>query len=52
MDKFLENLKREAEANPTWTLAAIGALFAGAAKLMNAATWKREVARRAMKVTK
>lgn len=37
MNEFLENLKREAAANPTMTLAILGGLFAGAAKLIDAA---------------
>ena len=37
MNEFLENLKREASANPTMTLAVVGALLAGAAKLVDAA---------------
>jgi hypothetical protein len=36
MNEFLENLKREAEANPTMTLVVVGGLLAGAAKLIDA----------------
>lgn len=36
MNEFLENLKREAEANPTMALAVAGGLFAATAKLIDA----------------
>jgi hypothetical protein len=59
MDKFFENLKREAEANPTWALAVAAGLFTASAKLLNASAnvrnahaWKQEVRRRAKKDAK
>lgn len=36
MNQFLENLKREAEANPTVTLGVAAGLFAATAKLVDA----------------
>jgi len=49
MDKFLENLKRQAEENPIVALGVAAAVLAGAAKIMNSMAWSREVSRRAMK---
>ena len=56
MDRFLANLKRQAEENPQMALVAGGALLGGVAKLLgtmvamnNSHAWKKEVARRAMK---
>lgn len=46
MDKFLENLKLQAEENPIAALAAAAAVLHGAAKLVNARAWSKEVARR------
>lgn len=52
MDKFLENLKHQAEENPVVALAAAGALATGLSKLVNSLAWKQEVKRRAKKDTK
>lgn len=56
MKPFLENLKRQAEENPMFAIAAGGTLLAGAAKFLgmivsarNSRVWAKEVARRAMK---
>jgi len=53
MNQFLENLKREAEANPTVTLAVAAGLFTATAKLIDAAgrhkgstAYAKDVARR------
>jgi hypothetical protein len=49
MDKFLNNLKSQAEENPVLALGVAAALFTSASKLVNAAAWKKEVRRRQMK---
>lgn len=49
MEKFLENLKLQAEENPMLAIAAAGALAGGLSKLVNSLAWKQEVRRRAMK---
>lgn len=56
MHNFLNNLKREAEAQPILALGVAAGLITAIAKFMdsstaakNAAAWKQEVARRAMK---
>jgi hypothetical protein len=57
MHKFLENLKREAEANPILAIAAAAALFTATSKLLDANTARyaakthaAEVARRIAKL--
>lgn len=55
MDKFLENLKREAEANPTMALGVAAGLLAAAAKFIEAAgsvKSKRAYARMAQNAAK
>lgn len=47
--RFVTNLAREAEENPTMALAAAAAFLTAAAKFVNASAWRREVARRALK---
>lgn len=56
MNEFLENLKREASANPVVALGVAAGLITAIGKLVDATTdasnakaWKREVARRAAK---
>jgi hypothetical protein len=49
MDKFIHNLKEQAEENPILALGVAAALLGAASKLINSAAWKQEVARRAMK---
>lgn len=56
MNEFLENLKREAAANPIVALGVAAGLITAIGKLMNANTdarkardWKREVRRREVK---
>lgn len=49
MNKFLENLKRQAQEQPMIALGVAAAILAGASKLMNSAAWSREVARRSKK---
>jgi len=46
MERFLENLKLQAEENPMAALGVAAALFHGAAKLLNARAWSKEVTRR------
>lgn len=47
--RFIDNLTRQAEENPVFALAVAGGLITAVSKLVNAAAWRREVARRAMK---
>lgn len=56
MHPFLDNLKKQANENPMFAIAAAGASLAGAAKFItaivgarNSRVWAKEVARRAMK---
>jgi hypothetical protein len=56
MDRFIENLKYEAEQNPVMALGVAAGLITAVSKLMNARSdsrnaraWTREVARRAAK---
>jgi hypothetical protein len=49
MDKFLENLKRQAEENPMLAMGVAAALFTSLSKLVNSAAWKQETARRIRK---
>lgn len=49
MDKFLENLKAQAEENPVLAMAAAAAMLTGASKLVNSLAWQKEVTRRAKK---
>lgn len=56
MDKFLDNLKTQAEENPLVALGVATALITAISKLVdsgatakNSNAWKKEVARRAMK---
>lgn len=49
MDEFIANLKRQIQDNPLLALAAAGAILTGASKILNASSWRMEVARRAMK---
>lgn len=56
MERFFENLKREAEQNPTLALGVGAAVIGSIAKLLSASSnsrnsraWAREVARREMK---
>jgi len=46
MDKFLANLKIQAEENPIAALGVAAALLHGASKLLNANAWSKEVNRR------
>jgi hypothetical protein len=46
MNEFLENLKRQAEANPIVALGVAAGVVSAITHLMNASSWKREVARR------
>ena len=48
-NRFIENLVRQTEDNPVLALGAAAALFTSLSKFMNAAAWRKEVARRAMK---
>lgn len=48
-DRFVKNLTRQAEENPVVALGVAAALFTSLSKLVNAAAWKKEVNRRAMK---
>ena len=49
MDKFLANLQAQAEENPIAALGVAAALLHGAAKLLNANAWSKEVNRRVKK---
>lgn len=56
MDKFIENLKHQAEENPVVALAVAAGLITAVSKLIdsgsnarNAKAWDRETVRRAMK---
>jgi len=46
MNKFLENLKREAEENPIVALGVAAALVGAVTQLMNSSSWRKEVLRR------
>jgi hypothetical protein len=48
-DRFINNLAHQAEENPVLALGVAAALFTSLSKLVNAAAWKKEVARRAAK---
>lgn len=48
-NRFVENLTHQAEDNPVLALGVAAALFTSLSKLVNAAAWRKEVARRAMK---
>lgn len=59
MDKFVDNLKRQAEENPVLAMGVAAGLITAVSKLVdsavgakNARAWKQEVARRAMKDAK
>lgn len=59
MDKFVENLTRQAEENPILALGVAAGLITAISKLVDAGTnarnaraWKLEVARRAVKDAK
>ena len=59
MNEFIENLKRQAEANPIFALGVAAGLITAIGKLMdsstnsrNAKAWAREVARRERMVPK
>lgn len=52
MDKFVDNLKHQAEENPMLALGVAAALATSISKLVNAAAWKKEVARRAKNAAK
>lgn len=49
MDRFLENLKYQAEQNPVLALGVAAAAVTSISKLINAAAWKQEVNRRTRK---
>jgi hypothetical protein len=56
MDRFIDNLKRQAEDNPVLALGVAAALITAVSKLLdssnnarNSKAWDREVARRTMK---
>lgn len=49
MDKFFENLRREAEANPLAALGVAAALIATVTKFMDSQSWRSEVRRREKK---
>lgn len=49
MDKFINNLKEQAEENPMLALGVAAALIGAASKLINSMAWKQEAARRVMK---
>lgn len=59
MERFFDNLMRQAEENPVMAMAAAAALLTAVSKLMNAntdarnsKTWNAEVNRRIMKFRK
>jgi hypothetical protein len=59
MNEFIENLKRQAEANPVLALGVAAGLITAISKLMdssasmkNAKSWDRETMRRSMKPQK
>lgn len=59
MDRFIENLKQQAEANPVLAMGVAAGLITAISKLIdssanarNAGAWKREVRRREKKLTK
>lgn len=59
MDKFVENLKRQAEENPVLALGVAAGLITSVSQLINSGStlknshaWKQEVARRAAKDAK
>lgn len=59
MDKFINNLKTQAEDNPVLAMGVAAGLITAISKLVDAGTnarnaraWKQEVARRAMKDAK
>lgn len=59
MEKFLENLKAQAEANPVLAMGVAAGLLTAISKLMdantnarNAKSWSRETQRRAIKDAK
>lgn len=59
MDKFLDNLKHQAEENPVLALGIAAGLITSISKLIdsgatlkNSNAWKKEVTRRAMKDAK
>lgn len=56
MDRFIDNLKRQAEENPVVALGVAAVLITAISKLIdssgnarNSRAWEKEVARRAMK---
>jgi len=49
MEKFLENLKRQAEANPMAAIGIAAALIASVNQFMNSSSWRAEVKRREKK---
>ncbi|MFL5661341.1 MAG: hypothetical protein ACJ8BW_08305 [Ktedonobacteraceae bacterium] len=49
MEKFLENLKHQAEENPILALAVAAGLLTATSKLVNSAAWAKEVKRRDLK---
>lgn len=52
MDKFLNNLKAQAEENPVLAMGVAAALLSASSKFINSAAWRKEVNRRARKDTK
>jgi hypothetical protein len=46
MNKFLENLRREAEENPVAALAAAAALLTAITSFRNSNSWRKETNRR------
>jgi hypothetical protein len=48
-NRFLNNLLKEAEENPTLALAVVAGLLTAASKFANSMAWKQEVNRRTMK---
>lgn len=49
MQKFLENLQRQAEENPILALGVAAGLIGSISKFMDSNSWKKEVRRRAKK---
>jgi hypothetical protein len=49
MNRFLENLQRQAEENPVIAMGVAAALLTAASKMVNSLAWKQEVNRRVKK---
>lgn len=49
MDKFLENLKRQAEENPMVAMGVAAAIITAVTKFMDSSSWRAEVKRREKK---